>query len=235
MSRFRRLIPLGILALAGLGFVAFGGRHYLTLAALAENRDWLAATIARAGAMAPVLFVLGYAALTALSVPGATVMTIAAGLLFGTWLGTLCAIVGASAGATAVFLAARAGLAGLAERAGPRVQRLEAGFRADALSYLLVLRLVPLFPFWLVNLVAGISGMRLSIYVLATVVGIVPGTFVYASLGNGLGGVIAQGRNPDLGLLFRPALLLPIVGLALLALIPVAYKRWQARRGRSPA
>jgi uncharacterized membrane protein YdjX (TVP38/TMEM64 family) len=115
------------------------------------------------------------------------------------------------------------------------VRRLEAGFREDALSYLLVLRLIPIFPFWLVNLAAGAVGLRLPVYVFATLVGMIPTSFVYASLGNGLGDVLAQGEHPDLAILYRPSVLLPIVGLAVLALLPVFYKRWRGARSKQPA
>jgi uncharacterized membrane protein YdjX (TVP38/TMEM64 family) len=138
----------------------------------------------------------------------------------------LCAVIGATLVATAIFLAARAGLGGLARRAGGFVGKLEAGFRADAFNYLLVLRLVPAFPFWLVNLVPALAGVRLPTYVLATF-GIIPGTFVYASLGNGLGNLVEE---PDLAILLKPSVLVPIAGLAVLALIPVGYKRWRAKK-----
>jgi uncharacterized membrane protein YdjX (TVP38/TMEM64 family) len=160
-------------------------------------------------------------------VPGAAILTIAGGFLFGTWVGGLCAVIGATLGATAIFLAARAGLAGLAHRAGRFVEKLEAGFRADAFNYLLVLRLVPIFPFWLINLVPALVGVRLPTYMLATFLGIVPGTFVYASLGNGLGSLVEE---PDLAIIFKPRLFLPIVGLALLALVPVGYKHWRGKK-----
>jgi uncharacterized membrane protein YdjX (TVP38/TMEM64 family) len=155
-------------------------------------------------------------------------LTITGGFLFGPWLGGAYAVVGATAGATVVFLAARAGLAGLAARAGPWVQRVEAGFRRNGLNYLLVLRLIPIFPFWLVNLVAGAIGLRLWVYLLGTFVGIIPVTFIYASLGNGLGTLAEEGRPPDLAILFRPSVFLPILGLAALALLPVIYRRWRA-------
>ena len=179
-------------------------------------------------------FTLAYAGLTALSVPGAMLMTLAAGFLFGPWLGALYALVGATLGASAVFLAARAGLSDLAEQAGPRVQRLKSGFREDAFSYLLCLRLVPVFPFWLVNLVAGASGMPLWVYVVATFFGMIPGAFVYAGIGNGVSALIASGQHPDPYTIFRPNILLPLLGLALLALLPVIYKRWTGRK-REPA
>jgi uncharacterized membrane protein YdjX (TVP38/TMEM64 family) len=224
----RRLVPLGLLVAAGIAFVVAGGHRYLTFAALADNRDWLCGLVARWGLVAALLYTAAYAALVALSVPGGAVLTIAGGFLFGTWLGGLCAVTGATVGATGVFLAARAGLGGLAQRAGLFFGKLEAGFRADAFNYLLVLRLVPLFPFWLVNLVPALAGVSLPTYLFATFIGIIPATFVYASLGNGLGDVVDQ---PDLGIVFRPSVLLPIVGLAVLALIPVWYRRRRRKKG----
>jgi uncharacterized membrane protein YdjX (TVP38/TMEM64 family) len=140
-------------------------------------------------------------------------------------------VVGATVGATIVFLIARTALGdALRARAGPRVRRMEEGFRSDALSYLLVLRLIPIFPFWLVNIVPAFLGVALRTYVLGTFIGIIPGSFVYASVGNGLGAVFEAGGTPDLGIVFQPAILLPIVGLAVLALLPVGYRRYKARR-----
>src|SRR5271169_6697488 len=168
----RRLVPLGLLVVAGLAFVGSGGHHYLTFATIAANRGWLCGLVTRWGFVAALLYIAAYAALVALSVPGAVVLTIAGGFLFGTWLGGLCAVVGATLGATGVFLAARAGLNGLARRAGPLIGKLEAGFRADAFNYLLVLRLVPLFPFCFVNLVAALTRINLGTYVAGTFLGI---------------------------------------------------------------
>jgi len=223
----RRLVPLALLVVALIAFIAAGGYQYLSFAALAEHRDWLCSLVERWGIVAALLYIAVYGLLVALSVPGGAVLTIAGGFLFGTWLGALCAVIGATLGATAIFLAARAGLAGLAQRAGRFVAKLEAGFRADAFNYLLVLRLVPIFPFWLVNLVSALVGVRLPTYVLATLLGIIPGTFVYASLGNGLGSVVEE---PDLAIASKPSVLVPIVGLAVLALIPVGYKRWRDKK-----
>jgi uncharacterized membrane protein YdjX (TVP38/TMEM64 family) len=223
----RRLVPLGLLVAAGIAFIAIGGGHYLTFATLAQNRDWLSGLVQRWGLVAGLLYIAVYAGLVALSVPGAAVLTIAGGFLFGTWLGTLCAVVGATLGATGIFLATRAGLGGLAQRAGPLVGKLEAGFRADAFNYLLVLRLVFIVPFWLVNLVPALVGVTLSTFILATFLGIIPGTFVYASFGNGLGSLVGE---PGLGVLLRPSVIGPIIGLVILALVPVGYKRWRTKR-----
>ena len=102
---------------------------------------------------------------------------------------------------------------------------MEAGFRENALSYLLALRLIPVFPFWLVNLVPALLGVPFRVYLIGTFVGIIPGTFIYASVGDGLGTVFAAGKRPDIDLIFMPEILLPVIGLALLALAPVAYKK----------
>ena len=130
----RRLVPLGLLIVAGIAFMVCGGRDYLTFATIADNRDWLCGLVERWSFAAALLYIAVYAVLVALSVPGAVALTIAGGFLFGTWLGGLCAVVGATLGATAVFVAARAGFNGLARHAGPLIGKLEAGFRADAFS-----------------------------------------------------------------------------------------------------
>ncbi len=222
----RPLMPLAALTIAGISFILLGGHRYLTFSALADNKAWLCGLVAQWGMGAAILYILVYAVTVALSVPGGAVLTISGGFLFGAWLGGACALIGATAGATCVFLAARAGLGGLARRA-QRLEKLKAGFRANAFSYLLVLRLVPLFPFWIVNLVPALAGVGLRTFLLATVIGIIPATFVYASLGAGLGEVLQQ---PDLRILLHPSLLAPTVGLAVLALIPVWYKRRQLKK-----
>ena len=230
----RRLLPLGVL-LAAL-VVAFALRldRYLSFEQLAAHREWLLAEVARLGLVAPVLFVLVYAAATGLSIPGATILTLTGGFLFGTLAGTAIVVIGATLGAAIVFLVARTAFGNaLRARAGPFIRKLEDGFRANALNYLLVLRLVPLFPFWLVNLVPAFLGVRLSTFVVGTFIGIIPGAFVYASLGSGVGALIESGERPDLGIIFTPRVLLPLVGLAVLALLPVAYK-WLQRK-RTPA
>jgi uncharacterized membrane protein YdjX (TVP38/TMEM64 family) len=218
-----------LVALIALAF-AFGLNRYLSFDALARNRALLLAFVDAHPLLAPVIFAAAYAAVVALSIPGASTMTLAAGFLFGTLLGGLITVAAATVGAIIVFLIARTALGDvLRDRAGPRLARMEAGFRENALSYLLVLRLVPLFPFWLVNVAPAVLGVSLGVYAFATFVGIMPATFVFASIGNGLGAVFDQGGKPDLSLLLKPAFILPLVGLGLLALIPVGYKWWKRR------
>jgi len=230
-SVWRRLLPLGIL-LAGLAaFFALGLHRVLTFDALREHRSELASFVARNGFLAVCLAVLAYAAAVALSLPIASLMTPVCGFLFGIVWGSVLSILGATLGAVLVFLAARSAFAALFRaRAGGALQRLEEGFRRDAFNYLLFLRLVPVFPFWLVNVVPALFGMRLGPYALATAIGIIPGAIVYASVGAGLGTVLDRGEQPDWGLIAQPHILLPILGLAVLALVPVVYKRWKARK-----
>jgi uncharacterized membrane protein YdjX (TVP38/TMEM64 family) len=228
---WRRLLPIFVLAAGFAAFFALGLDEYVTFDALRENRAALQEYVGMYGPLALIAFGAVYAAVVACSLPGGAVMTITGGFLFGTVAGGATVVVAATIGATVLFLVARYALGDvLRGRAGPFVARMEEGFRDNALSYLLVLRLVPLFPFWLVNLVPAFLGVRTSTYIVGTFFGIMPGTFVYASVGNGLDAVLEAGETPDLGIIFKPEVIGPIVGLALLALLPVAYKRWHARR-----
>jgi uncharacterized membrane protein YdjX (TVP38/TMEM64 family) len=227
-AAWRRWLPLAVLVAVGVAVYASGLHHELSLASLQHRRGTLQALVAAHSLLAPLAFVAVYASAIALSLPGALFLTLAGGFLFGTWLGGSLSVVGATLGAVAVFLVARSSLgAALRERAGPWLQRLEAGFRRDALSYLLVLRLVPVFPFWLVNLVPAFLGVSLRNFALATFLGIIPGCLVYAGVGSGLGTLLDRDEQPDLHLILEPQVLLPLLGLAALALLPALYRRWQ--------
>ena len=233
--------PLGLRLLAVAGAAAAvlialkltGALDHLGFAALARNREWLVTQVEALGPAAPVLFVLAYAACTALSLPTGLLLSTLGGFLFGAGWGGLCNLVGATLGATTVFLAAKTVLGdALRARAGPFLQKLEAGLREDGLSYMLVLRLVPLFPFWLVNLAPAFLGVRLPTFVASTFVGIIPGAFVFAGVGTGLGAVLESGGTPDGSALLQPRVLIPVAGLAVLALIPVIAKRLRHRSPR---
>jgi uncharacterized membrane protein YdjX (TVP38/TMEM64 family) len=229
----RRLVPLALLVAALVAAFALRLDRYLSFDQLAAHREWLLTEVARLGLLAPLCYVVIYAAATGLSIPGAVLLTLVAGFLFGTLAGTAIVVVGATLGAIIVFLVARTAFGDvLRARAGKFIRKLEDGFRANALSYLLVLRLIPLFPFWLVNLVPAFLGVRLGTFAVGTFLGIIPGAFVYASVGSGLGALIESGERPDLGIIFEPRVLLPLIGLALLALLPVAHKRLSGRRLR---
>lgn len=225
-----RLWPLAVLVL-GLGlFFALGLNRYATLDTLRDNRQALSAWVAANELEAALVYMGVYALMVAFSVPGALVATLTGGFLFGTVIGGFCTVVAATIGATILFVAAKSALGDvLRARAGSSIARMEEGFRENAFSYLLVLRLVPIFPFFLVNLAPAFLGVSLLTFVGATFIGIIPGTFVFASLGNGLGAVFDAGGTPDLGLIKQPQVIGPLLALAALALVPVIYRRFRRK------
>jgi uncharacterized membrane protein YdjX (TVP38/TMEM64 family) len=227
-----RLWPLAALALAIVIVLALDLDRYLTFDALREHRAALTEFVAANIVLATLVFMVVYAAAIALSVPGGAILTIAGGFMFGSILGTVLVVVAATLGATLVFLIAKTALGDpLRARAGPFLQRMEAGFQENALNYLLVLRLIPLFPFWIVNLVPAFLGVPLRTYALGTLIGIIPGSFVFASVGAGLGSVLDSGQEFSPSSVLTPQIVIALVGLALLALLPVAYRKWRGRRG----
>ena len=227
-----RIIPLLVIVTGFVAFFVLGGHEYLSFDMLAEHRGALLEWYAANALLAAVGFWALYALAVAFSLPGAVWLTLMGGFLFGTGMAMVLTISSATVGAVLIFLAARYALADyLYAKAGGMIRKMEDGFRENAFSYLLVLRLVPIFPFWLVNLVPAFFGMRLGSYAAATFIGIIPGSFVYCSLGNGLGALFEQGKQPDLGIIFQHDVLIPIVGLAVLSLVPVVYKKVRAHKG----
>ena len=214
-----------------MAYFALDIGHYLSPEALCEYRDQLEAWVEGYGAVAPIGYVIVYILVFAFSLPGGAVMTIAGGFLFGVAFGAVLTVIGATIGATALFLIARFALADyLRAKAGPALRQMEDGFNEDAFNYLLVLRLLPLFPFWLVNLVPALLGVSLGVYVLATAIGIIPATIVYTMVGDGVGAMVETCETLDIDGLFEPRILLPLAGLAVLALAPVLYKKWKAHK-----
>lgn len=226
----RRLWPLAVIVVGFVAFFVLGFDRYVTLDSLRDHRTQLIDFVADNALVAGLLFMAIYAAATALSLPGGLILSLAGGFLFGTWLGGCLAAIGATIGASAIFLIAKTSLGdAMLARAGPVIKKMEAGFRRDAASYMLILRLVPLFPFWLVNIVPAFLGVPFRTYFVTTALGILPAAFIYTCVGNGLGQLFEIGGNPNLGVIFEPQFLVPLLGLAVLAMIPVAYKRWRSR------
>jgi uncharacterized membrane protein YdjX (TVP38/TMEM64 family) len=222
-----RLIPLVILAAGLAAFFVLDLGQYVSLDALKENREFLQTFVVENTALAFTVYMAIYTVMVAFSLPGALIATLTGGFLFGTIFGGLATVVAATIGATIVFLIAKTALGDtLRAKAGPGIQKMEAGFQKNAFSYLLVLRLVPLFPFFLVNLAPAFLGVKLRTFIVATFFGIIPGTFVFASVGNGLGAIFDEGGEPNLGIIFQPEVLGPILALAALSLVPVIYKRF---------
>jgi uncharacterized membrane protein YdjX (TVP38/TMEM64 family) len=232
-SAFWRFLPIGVM-LAGLIFgYAMGWQHYLTLGYLGKSQDVLLAFVAAHPVLSAAGFVIFYALVVAFSFPAAFVLTIFGGFLFGWALGALLSIVGATSGATALFLAARTAFGDrLRKRLGGMTARLAEGFEEDAFVFLLVLRLAPFIPFVVVNVAPAFFNVRLRTFVTATAIGIVPGAFAYAWLGQGVGSVLdaaqAAGRNATAKDLVTPEITFAFAALALVALIAaVVRKLWK--------
>jgi uncharacterized membrane protein YdjX (TVP38/TMEM64 family) len=226
----RRWLPVAILLLGLVAFFALGFNRQLSLETLSRNEAEITAWVAANQALAEVAFVLALASIVAFSLPAAALMTAASGFLFGIWLGAALSVVGGTLGAIALFTAARSAFYDLFRaRAGAALPRLEAGFRQDSFSYVLFLRFVPLFPGWLVTIVAALLGMSPRRFVLATLLGSIPGAAVFSGIGADFGLLFRNGQTPDLGAIFQVGTLLPLLGLAILSLLPVLYRRWRRR------
>jgi uncharacterized membrane protein YdjX (TVP38/TMEM64 family) len=178
------------------------------------------------------LYVLIYCAVVALSMPGALIMTLSGGVLFGPLEGGAAAVAGVSSGAVLMFMAAKSAFGDVIRRFAPPngvAQKIEAGIRQHAFSYILFLRLMPAAPIWIVNLAAGFVRTPLWIYLAATVIGVIPSTFIYAAIGASVDRSFAAGGTPNLGRLFHAGVFIPLFGLALLSLAPILYQRLRAR------
>ncbi len=223
----KRVAPIAVIAIALGLFFAFDLQHYFTLEALRENHEALRAWVDSSPLLALAIFILAYAGAVAISFPGATILTVFGGFLFGLWPGVPAVVIAATIGAVIVFLASKTALGDiLSARAGGFIKKMEKGFRENELSYMFVLRLVPVFPFWAINIAAGVLGVSLRNFIIGTFFGIIPGGFVYASIGNAARAAFDAGEDVSLsGILLQPQTLLPIIGLAILALIPVFLKQ----------
>ena len=245
--RWRRFWPLAALLLAMLAVYLTGLHEVISLATVIREREALIAAVQANIIAVAAAYVAVYIGAVAISFPGASLLTIIGGFLFGAVFGTLLTVVGATAGATIIFLAARTSIGkALRARAGRFTERLAQGFEDNAFSYLLFLRLVPLFPFWLINVAPALFEVRANTYIVATAVGILPGTFAYALLGSQLDGLIAaqEAANPgcaaagtceiEISALVTPGFIAALCVLAAAALIPVIVKRVRtARRTRN--
>ncbi len=222
-----------ILALTAL-FFALGLHDYLSFEQLRTHRLFLNDWVDTQPMLAAFTFMLAYIVVVAFSLPGGALMTLTGGFLFGAVVGGLYTVIGATIGATAIFLIAKTSLGDLLQaKAGKYLKPMQQGFNENALSYMFVLRLIPLFPFFIVNLAPAFLGVSLRTYLIATFFGIMPATFVFSLAGSGLGRVFEQGETFSMAGILSPEMIAALFGLALLSLLPVAYKTYRKKRGVS--
>ncbi len=229
----KRHLPLiAILTVAVIGF--FTLRDYLTFDTLSQNREWLLNYRDNHYVLMVAAFVAVYFLIVAFSLPGAAVASVTGGFLFGLWAGTAFNVIAATLGAVAIFLAARAGLgktlAAKMDASEGRLRSLKEGLRENEISMLFLLRLVPVVPFFVANLVPALVGVKLRNFVWTTALGIIPGGIVFTSIGVGLGEVFDRGESPDLSLLWAPHVIGPILGLAALAALPIVIKAIRGKK-----
>lgn len=232
-SGLSRYVPILLIACGAIAALVLA-RDYLSFDVLLANYEQLTAWRDQHLVLTILVFVLTYTLCVAFSVPGAIWLTLIGGFLFGTLLGTAVVVFAATAGAMLIFLAARTALGDvLREKAGSWVARMEEGFRKGEVSYLLIMRLVPAVPFFIANLAPAFLGARTWTFFWTTLVGIIPGTLVFISLGAGLGEQLSRGEAPDLGVIFEWHILGPLLGLAALAALPLVLKRSGVRGPRT--
>lgn len=229
-GRYLPLLAIALVAAVG----AFTLRDYLSFDTLRDNREALIAFRDSNYALTALVFVLGYVLIVAFSLPGATIATLTGGFLFGTAVGTLFNVTGATLGAVALFLAARHGLGdrlkARMEASEGMVRKIKQGIDENQWSMLFLIRLVPAVPFFVANLIPAFLAVPLYRFVVSTALGIVPGALVFTSVGAGLGALFARGETPDLGIIFEPHILFPILGLCLLAVLPILVKAVTGRK-----
>ena len=233
-SALMRRLPLIVIAVvAVLGAIFL--KDYLTFDALAENRETLLAFRDANYLLTVLAFITAYIVIVAFSFPGATIATLTGGFLFATFPGFLFNVTGATIGATAIFLAARWGFG---EKLGAKlegsegiVKKIKDGIDENQWSMLFLIRLVPAVPFFMANLIPSFLEVPTRRFVISTFFGIIPGGVVYTSVGAGLGEVFERGETPNLGIIFEPFIILPILGLCVLAALPIAIKALRGKKG----
>ncbi len=220
MRRLLALLSLLLLIIAAVWLTRDVG-----WALLARHQAALLGWVNTHPLLAGSAYVLAYIVTAALSLPHGVLLTAAGGLLFGTLVGAFLTAIGATIGAGLLMVLLRTILAETLRRQQDKIPTtMRARLARDGFSYLLVVRLLPVFPFWLVNLTAAVAGLPLAVFVPATLIGVLPVTFIVSSIGSDLGAVLAAGHSPDLSILFAPRLLLPLIALAALSLLPILLR-----------
>lgn len=230
----RRFGPLAVIGILFAVVLASGLTEHLSLQELRLRGAELQAFASERPLQCAAIYLAAYVGLVAVSLPGALIMSLSAGFLFGPIAGGLAAVAGVTGGSTATYLAFRTAFGdALRRKPGAFLARVEEGFKQDAFNYLLTLRLIPAFPLMVVNIAAGLMNIRIRTFLVASLLGMAPSSFVYAGIGAGLGHIFAKGGDVSVETLLSPRIYLPIVGMGVLAFLPPLWRHW--RKGRLPA
>jgi uncharacterized membrane protein YdjX (TVP38/TMEM64 family) len=234
LTLLRRFGPLAVIVLLFVAAFASGLAGHISLEELRERGAELQAFAHEKPLLCAAIYLAIYIGSVAVSLPGALILSLTGGFLFGPVGGGFAAVTGATGGSTVIYLVFRTAFGDILRRKpGAFLARVEEGFKHDAFNYLLTLRLIPAFPLLIVNVAAGLTNIPIRTFVLASLLGMIPSSFVYAGIGAGLGHVFAQGGPVTLETLFSPRIYVPIIGMGVLAFLPPLWRHW--RRGRGPA
>jgi len=224
----KRIVPVAVLLVVLAVFFASGAHHHTNFETLKENYLDLQGFVESNFLVAALLFVLAYTVSSAASLPVASLLTLLGGFLFGWLLGTVFSVVGATIGATILFTVAHTSFGdALRDKVKPYVGRMEAGFHKNAFSYLLFLRLMPAFPFFVVNLVPAFLGVKTRLFIVTTFIGIIPGSAIYNFIGSGLGDNLASGEEFSLETAINQEIIIGLAGLAIIALAPIIWRKFK--------
>jgi uncharacterized membrane protein YdjX (TVP38/TMEM64 family) len=234
LFQLRRWLPLLLIILALALILSSGLQKYLSFESLKSHRTILLAWTNEHFLLSSLIYVAIYIIAVAVSIPGASFLTLAGGFLFGPFFGSILVIISATTGATLLYFAVKTSLGNwLSQKATGWINRMRVGFQENAFSYLLFLRLMPIFPFWVINIVPALLGVSAATFIVATFFGIMPGSIVYVLVGNGLSHLFATNQTPNFRIMFDPAVLYPLLALAALSVLPVIYQKFiKKKKGR---
>jgi uncharacterized membrane protein YdjX (TVP38/TMEM64 family) len=234
LAHLKRWLPLLLIFLMLALILITGLQKYLSFESLKSHRNILLAWTNEHFLLSSLAYVAIYIIAVAVSIPGATFLTLAGGFLFGPLFGSILVVISATTGATLLYFAVKTSLGDwLSQKATGWISRMREGFQENAFSYLLFLRLVPIFPFWVINIVPALLGVSAATFIVATFFGIMPGSVVYVLIGNGLSHIFATNQTPNLSIMFDAAVLYPLLALAALSVLPVIYQKFfKKRKGR---
>lgn len=231
VTLLRRFGPLAVIVILFVAAFASGIPEHLSLETLRRSGTQLQTFAREKPLLCAAIYLAVYVGSVAISLPGALILSLTGGFLFGPLGGGMAAVSGATGGSTVTFLVFRTAFGDvLRKRPDAFLARVAEGLRRDAFNYLLTLRLIPAFPLLVVNVAAGLADVRVRTFILASVLGMIPSSFVYAGIGAGLGHIFAQGGPVTLETLLSPRIYLPIIGMGVLAFLPPLWRRWRKRR-----
>jgi uncharacterized membrane protein YdjX (TVP38/TMEM64 family) len=235
LKLLRRFGPLALIVILFVAALASGVADHISLEELRARGSQLQAFAHERPLVCVAIYLAIYVGSVAVSLPGALILSLTGGFLFGPIGGGFAAVTGASGGSTVIYLVFRTAFGDILRRKpGAFLARVEEGFKGDAFNYLLTLRLIPAFPLLIVNVAAGLMNIPIRTFVLASVLGMIPSSFVYAGIGAGLGHIFARGGPVTLETLFSPRIYLPIIGMGVLAFLPPLWRHWRKGRGAAP-